>query len=335
MIKTRHKIACAPIAIAAMAALNPTAVLAQDAPTPTAVAPAPSPIVLPAPTPVQSPAPIVLEPQQQAPLKIELPAPKPLVDPPVVAEAQPVATTQTTRRAPAEPQAEEPVATRAAPAPRAEAPVAATAAPAEPVEQSLASATAAETAPMTEAEPVAAASPIANADAATPAPADDPSGAALLLALLGLGGAGLAGFLLLRSRRRRREDAVPVIERPLVAESAPVETPASSGTTDAEFDVPPLRPSSKPPIAPSNGAAVELPSELPASRAERERLYQQMIDAEPDRANPFASHKARAKRARLILQSIGTHFTDRKPGIDLSQYTNVWPELRGWRPATT
>ena len=60
-----------------------------------------------------------------------------------------------------------------------------------------------------------------------------------------------------------------------------------------------------------------------------------MINARPDRANPFASHKARAKRARLILQSIGTRFTDRKPGIDLSQYANVWPELRGWQPATT
>ena len=93
--------------------------------------------------------------------------------------------------------------------------------------------------------------------------------------------------------------------------------------------------SKSPSTATSNGAAVDLPSELPPSRAERGRLLQRMINARPDRANPFASHKARAKRARLILQSIGTRFTDRKPGIDLSQYANVWPELRGWQPATT
>jgi len=64
-------------------------------------------------------------------------------------------------------------------------------------------------------------------------------------------------------------------------------------------------------------------------------FFQFGVSVAQDRASPFASHKARAKRARLILQSIGTRFTDRKPGIDLSQYANVWPELRGWRPATT
>ena len=325
MMKTRHMIASAPIAIAAMAALNPTAVLAQDAPTAAYEAPAPSPIVLPAPTPVQSPAPIVLEPQKQVPIKIELPEPKPLVDPPVVAEAEPVATTQTTRRTAAEPRASEPAA------PRERTAEAAT----TPAEQPLAASAAEESETTTAIAPLAATAPVAEAEqASVPAPAEDPSSAALLLALLGLGGAGLAGFLLLRSRHRRRDDDVPVIERPLIAESAPHEEPVGSESADVEFDVPPLEPASKPTVAPSNGAAVELPTELPASRAERERLYQRMIDAEPDRANPFASHKARAKRARLILQSIGTHFTDRKPGIDLSQYTNVWPELRGWRPAT-
>jgi hypothetical protein len=104
-------------------------------------------------------------------------------------------------------------------------------------------------------------------------------------------------------------------------------------TLDAQ---PPRIPAQDPvrPATPASTGAVELPVEPPRSEAERGRLIERMIAAKPDRANPFTSHKARAKRARLILQSIGTRFTDRKPGIDLSQYTNVWPELRGWRPAT-
>jgi len=59
-----------------------------------------------------------------------------------------------------------------------------------------------------------------------------------------------------------------------------------------------------------------------------------MIAAKPDRANPFRSRGARAKRARLILQSLGRDFEKRKPRIDLSEYANVWPALRGWQPAT-
>lgn len=317
MTKTRHMIASAPIAIAAMAALHVPAATAQDTPTIVldmpAPAPAPATSQAVAPAPIASPAPIVLPAPTPAPITIELPEPVPVVDAPAVKEAEPVATTQTTRRAAPQPRSE--------PAPAASTmtseQAAAEAAPL-PVEEPFASANNAESQPLATAEPAT-------------DPASDPSSAALLLALLGLGGIALAGAFLLV--RRRREEEVPVIERPIVAQAAPVDAEAQ----DRIYDVEPLRTMRPEPVAPlatNSDAPVELPTEKPRDPAQRDRLLKRMIEAEPDRANPFVSHKARAKRARLILQSIGTRFTDRKPGIDLSQYTNVWPELRGWRPAT-
>jgi hypothetical protein len=315
MTKTRHMIACAPIAIAAMAALHTPAALAQEPPT----------IVLdvPAPTPAASPAPVVLPAPAPAPIAIELPQPEPVVEPPVVEEAEPVATTQTTRavtrQAPAP--APQPAAAAATASEESAAPAVNTTETAIPADEAFAATAASDTAqPVIEAEPVQ-------------QPVNDVSGAALLFALLGLGGVGLAAFLLFRSRRRRRSEDVPVIERPVVATAPVTEREPSVTSYDAEpVRTTPVEPAR--PMAASSGAAVELPTEAPRNPAERDRLLKRMIDAKPDRANPFASHKARAKRARLILQSLGTRFTDRKPSIDLSQYTNVWPELRGWRPAT-
>ncbi|UYH55440.1 hypothetical protein N6L26_02405 [Qipengyuania sp. SS22] len=315
MTKTRHMIASAPIAIAAMAALHTPAAMAQEA----------SPIVLdvPAPTPAASPAPIVLSAPEPAPIVIDLPEAEPLVEPPVVNDPARVATTRTTQTTPTQPRAAtpEPTAGTTTTADATIAP-AATADPVISAEETLApvAPSAAQPAPTADVVPVE-------------EPVGDTSSAALLFALLGAGGIGLAALLLFRSRRRRRSGETPAIERSIVSaspvtEREPAVTTHAAGTASAWA-------STSPSTATSDGAAVELPSELPSSRAERGRLLQRMITARPDRANPFASHKARAKRARLILQSIGTRFTDRKPGIDLSQYANVWPELRGWRPATT
>ena len=318
MKKTRHLIASAPIAIAAMAALHTTAAGAQEAPTIVLDIPEEAPAASTAPV-VPSTAPVATTSPVPAPITVQLPEPEPVAEPPVVNEAEPVATTQTTR-----------AATREAPAP---APVAATQ-QAEPTtapfanseseaagQQPLAAATAPESAP-----PAAELTPVQD-------PVSDGSGAALLFALLAVGGVGLAAFLLFRSRRRKRDEEVPVIEQPLVAEPLSRDT-EKVGTTYNSEPAPAMRAESITPVTSNNDVAVELPSEAPRNPAERDRLLKRMIDAKPDRANPFASHKARAKRARLILQSLGTRFTDRKPGIDLSQYTNVWPELRGWRPAT-
>jgi hypothetical protein len=75
------------------------------------------------------------------------------------------------------------------------------------------------------------------------------------------------------------------------------------------------------------------PRELPESYEEREALFRRMVDARPDRANPFTDRKARMKRARLIMQSIGRDFGEADPWIDLSQYPNNWPELASKRSA--
>ena len=318
MKKTRHLIASAPIAIAAMAALHTTAAGAQEAPTIVLDIPEEAPAASTAPV-VPSTAPVATTSPVPAPITVQLPEPEPVAEPPVVNEAEPVATTQTTR-----------AATREAPAP---APVAATQ-QAEPTtapfansqseaagEQPLAAATAPESA-----TPAAELTPVQD-------PVSDGSGAALLFALLAVGGVGLAAFLLFRSRRRKRDEEVPVIEQPVVAEPLSRDSETVGATYNSE-PAPAMRAEPITPMTSNKDVAVELPSEAPRNPAERDRLLKRMIDAKPDRANPFASHKARAKRARLILQSLGTRFTDRKPGIDLSQYTNVWPELRGWRPAT-
>jgi len=78
---------------------------------------------------------------------------------------------------------------------------------------------------------------------------------------------------------------------------------------------------------PSDGAAVDLPAEAPQDYEARNALFERMVDARPDKANPFTDRRQRMKRARLIMQSLGTTF-EREPRIDLSQYPNNWPELR-------
>ena len=73
---------------------------------------------------------------------------------------------------------------------------------------------------------------------------------------------------------------------------------------------------------------------MPETFEERDALLKELVAAEPDRANPFVSARARARRAKLIMQSLGRSFQSRKPRIDLSEYSHRWPALRGWQPAT-
>ena len=82
------------------------------------------------------------------------------------------------------------------------------------------------------------------------------------------------------------------------------------------------------------GDPIPLPAEIPQTFEERDALLKELVAAEPDRANPFSGVRARARRAKLIMQSLGQDFRDRKPRIDLSEYTDRWPALRGWQPAT-
>lgn len=316
MTKHKHMLSSAPIAIAAMAALSTVPASAQSQPQ----------IVLDIPETQTAPAP---EPT------IVLTEPEVTIQEPVVTEAA-EAPAQTTPAADPGPVARQ---SARAPQPVVAAPVeAAPSTDTTPVIDAPLAAL-----PQTAATEAEIAANRAQLEPAA-APVDDASGAALILALLGVGGIGLLAFFLMR---RRRKEAVPVIERPVVTE--PVRSPAPVMERDTvvmshdEAHVPAAsieRTATAAAVATpayaarSDGAAVELPPELPTTFAERDTLLKRMINARPDRANPFKSPRARARRARLIMQSLGTSFRNRTPRIDLSQYTNIWPELRGWKPAT-
>ncbi|MBL8656943.1 MAG: hypothetical protein JNJ92_06225 [Altererythrobacter sp.] len=308
---------CAPLAIAASVALPAIPVAAQDAATADPV------IVLPEPAPVAQPA--------------HVPAPV-IVLPETVAQPAPVA------RAQAEPV----VAPRQAAAPRTStrtaaptavlAPVAASVADPEPVSAPAAIAPA----PVTPTAPVAQA-PSADPLAA-PAAAHDGTGEMALAVLLGsLGLAAVGGIAFLASRRRPLEreaaayELTPAMEPTRMRVSEPAAAPVltSPATASAMFAAPVVNAAPAPrAIAHASGDPVALPNSVPETFEERDALLRELVAAEPDRANPFTSPRARARRAKLIIQSLARDFTSRKPRFDLSEYTNRWPALRGWQPAT-
>lgn len=208
-------------------------------------------------------------------------------------------------------------------------------------------------------------------EAAAAAPAEDGSSQALWLALAGALGLGVIGAGIAFDRRRRTrvltlggQQQTTLVDTPPMPRQQPAAmsptpqtepqvapeplayepgyTPQVDGTvtTHAEiFDTTArmaiATPTSKPVATGSSQGTVVLPQEVPESFEERDALLKQMVAARPDKANPFRSGKARARRARLIMQSIEESFEKRKPRIDLSQYTEIWPALRGWRPATS
>ena len=328
---------CAGAAIAAVLALGSTPVLAQDAATGTPVA-----TTQPADA---APAPAVILPSQAAPV----------ATPEIVLPDFPVETTTETNTestvpaaAPSTAPAAAPVTrtqSSAAPAPRVAAspaarsgaaPAATTTSPEPaPVAQSEISENAGadfETAPLPvasmDSQPIQESVPV---DAAA-AESGDLSPTAILLGLLvALGLAGV-GVVALGRRSKPAAKAAPVIERPVVAtpervvtvDAAPVSRPA---TDIREWSQPATASSS----APHSGAAVALPRSMPETYEERDALMRRMVAAKPDRANPFRAPGARARRARLIMQSLGSKFDNREPWIDLSQYTGNWPELAGRR----
>ncbi len=144
-------------------------------------------------------------------------------------------------------------------------------------------------------------------------------GAAGTLLLLALG----AGPL--RRRRPKGEPPLvvhPQVDRPLEPVRATPQMVAVAPTLLPHVPRPHFAAQSRP-----ARAAVDLPRVLPAQFEERDALLRRMLDAPPDKANPFRSRRARLKRARLILQSIGRRFERADPWIDLSDYPHVWPEL--------
>lgn len=155
------------------------------------------------------------------------------------------------------------------------------------------------------------------------------------LALAGIIPLGFAIFAFIWWRRRsHRTNYVPVetIEQPLPRSTA---SAAVAPAVDHDPYVPQAPKAGLPPVpvmamsaaqSRSSGEVV-LPLEMPATFAERDKLLRQLVAAKPDRANPFTSPKARARRARLIMQSLGRKFDTVSPRFDLSQYSYRWPNL--------
>lgn len=175
--------------------------------------------------------------------------------------------------------------------------------------------------------PVAAADP---APTAQPAPqqSEDVTEllALVLVALLGLV-AAIFAFAMLRRRRSAILAAAPKVAAPRKPFTEPVAPVASvAGPVPMTESVPVLDRAPASALA-SEGAAVPLPSRVPATIEERDALLKRMLDAKPDRANPFINRRARLHRARLILQSLGRKFENARPWIDLSDYPNNWPAL--------
>lgn len=341
---TEHHLRSAPVAIAAMLALGSTSALAQGAP----ASPAPSapadPIVLqlpiapqaaPSPTSAETVAPSpAAQPVQQPTITLDLP-PAPAGD--TAAEPAPAQPVTTTRASSAEPRPA-PQRSEPAPASSAPAPVAASTAVGPDTPTSSAAQSSSQLGE-TAAPPPAAVGALESAPNEV-TPGSDPDWVALIaLALAGLIPITLAFLAFAWFRRRSRRvgelDAeavtperapepaasVPVAKESVETAAAPTPAPVRSHPLDSYRGLP------------KGGAAVALPAELPRTFEERDALLKRMIAAKPDRANPFRSPRARAKRARLILQSLGRKFENAKPRIDLSEYTANWPALARKRTA--
>jgi hypothetical protein len=310
MMKPRHTTLCASAAIAAALTLTPAAGLAQAAPAPVLTVP-------------EITAPPAAPPAAQAPVMTSSPVVQPLPEPePVVEEAAPPPAARTTTTTVRQATPQRPAAAPAAPAPQPET-------VAEPVETVTAS----------EPEPIAAV-PIAAPEHAAP-PATSNSNDSLLPAVLGaLAVLALAiwGFVAIGRRKpvdRRaatlerplpKPAAATVLAEPVVAQPVMAEPVVTEPVLDRVTPIGPPRTAPEASLA-HTGAAVPLPRKMPESFAERDALLNRMVAARPDRANPFTSPLQRRRRAKLILQSLGTDFSDREPWIDLSQYPQNWPEL--------
>ncbi len=316
MMKHALIVRCAPIAIAASAALVPLAAVAQDAP-------AQPVIVLPDVAPAAAPsAPAAAVPEIVLPAEVAVDAPaapEAETAPVVAAPVQRAAPRETASTVTAQRSVERPAASAATMA-ASTSPTTpqAVSQPAVPVRAS--------------AEPMA----MAEEPAAT-VPADNgATGEIPLAALLGaMGLAAVGGVAFAASRRNRRRTMEPALYQETADDRiADAPEPVLAPSPALAMATPAPAPAFRRDTTPASGDPVALPAEIPATFEERDALLKALIAAEPDRANPFTSPRARARRAKLIMQSLGRSFRTRKPRIDLSEYTSRWPSLRGWQPAT-
>jgi hypothetical protein len=317
----KHTSWSATAAIAAALALTSTPLAAQDAATPITeppaappVEPAPTVVASPAPTVVASPAPTVEIPDVTAPAASGAGDAEPAPEPSATVKK----TTTKTTIAPAARTTTHTTVTRTT-VPAVVAPVAAVPPPANDAAP-----------PTTETIDAAPA-----AVAPTIAPEPTPTQSSNVVGTLGLVLLGLLALAILAAGllffRRRHPIVTETIEDPLARRPVAEPPIAEPAVAVAPMAAPTLLHRREPnPVAgalPSDGAAVDLPAKLPESYEERNALFERMVNARPDKANPFTDRRQRMKRARLIMQSLGVTF-DHEPRIDLSQYPNNWPELR-------
>jgi hypothetical protein len=329
MTDTRNPTRTATAAIAAVLALASTPLAAQEA-APTIVLPDVTTQAAPA-APVAAPAPVAPAPATPAPVMTSAPVVQ-AVPQPETAPAEPVAAPAAAATAAPRAAARTPAAPAAPPVAAAPAPAPLTPEPANPeAVPAFSDAFPAETV-----APVAAPAPT---QAAAPVDGDGVATEALLAggAVLGL---GLLGFVAFRRRKPGQPtQAAPVVQKPRVVPAAtPVTTtvaaPASAAAHIHQTDQRPAAPAqwaaaqrTTQPISAANSGAVALPRTSPEDFDERDALLRRMAMAKPDKANPFRSPKARFRRARLILQSLGQDFSDRDPQFDTSDYPQHWPEV--------
>lgn len=362
-------------AIAAVLAFGSTPSFAQEAGTAQGAPAAAPPVVMvppvsASPAPIPAPAPAVTAPAQDPQLLTRL-APEPptnvRADPapraeraPVRAERAPVARSE---RLPA------------AAAPAAAATPAAAPAPVTPAADAEIAMTPADTMPIDAYEPVAATEPAMAEPPVPVREGNDFAAilaALLAVAVAGVGGFLVMGAM--RRRRHRMADMEEPVRYEVRREPGPPRRRLSDTLRSEEAVAPPMagvEPVSRPhmpsaatlaaagkqetpkpfvatrlapkllePLASSlpstvNSVSNITPASVPTDPEEREELIQQMVEAEPDRVNPFQSRKARRKRARLILQSLHRRFEDARPNFDIAKFRRDWniAPPRGFAPA--
>ena len=259
-------------AIAAVLALAPTPVLAQEA-----AVPDPAPVAAPAPaaTTVGSPAPIVIPEMRSTPMVQAVPA-TPIAAEPVAAAAPAarVAPRSTARIA----------------SPAVAAPVAAVAVPtaAGPVAEAAPSpgGVPAEVPPVVVAEP---APPVT-----APAQNDNTALELGLLALVALGGVGAYGL----ARRRRVAEPAAAYRDERHTALLPTVSVASSAWVPA---VAALAPSERIPFAAAKASSAIPAGPLPTGPA-LAALFEAMATAAPDANNPYTSVKRRRQRVRWLMK---------------------------------
>jgi hypothetical protein len=342
-----HALIGASTAIAAALALSATPLAAQSADAAASAEPTlQAQPVTPPPAEAATPAPTVIVPDvTAAPAAVErspATASSPVVQPlpePSASPATPAVVAPPPKRAAraATPSASPPAVSRAS-----------AAVPAAANDTVLPADTAAESAAAADTAAIPAVLPVAAeprpAVAPTPTQTRDVTGVlgAILIALVALAIAAGA-FMFFRRRHPASDWAEEAAEQPRSTDtpaqspaetaigSPSVEPVAADRAAEASVVATPLAAASirRPPTTgalPSDGASIDLPAKAPDTYEERSALLARMVEARPDKANPFTDRRARLRRARLILQSLG-HTFDREPWIDLSQYPNNWPEL--------